>query len=422
MNIFIDLNSYFASVEQQANTFLRGKPVGVCEHSGGIILAASKEAKKLGIKTGTPTWQAKKICPNIVLLPVDPPKIRTLTSRFYRIAEDYSDQVEHVSVDEVSIRVEPCTYQQAVEISKEIKTRIKKEMGEWITCSVGVGENRLLAKIGSDLQKPDGLVVITEQRGINTRNNAELSQDVKVVNKHDLYSVLDLEDVPGIGSGLGSSLRAKGIGSLKQLSRVSRHALYSWYGVNGIWLYDLSRLRDAWKWVNLDERGLHSIGHQYSLQKRNALYKKEQVQGLLWKLTQKVTNRMRTQKVVGRAVHTQLKYVNGASVGGSRRVKDYFNDTPTVMKIVEKNLKDADYKRGVAYTSVTVSGLIEDKKQGILFEKYEKPRRISATLDKINSRFGGFTVKYGPTIEVDSLANDTVGFGRTRERKEWKEE
>ena len=77
--IFADLNSYFATAEQQANPALRGKPIGVCEHSGGIILAPSREAKKLGIKTGTPVWEAKKICPEIILLPVDPAKIRALT-------------------------------------------------------------------------------------------------------------------------------------------------------------------------------------------------------------------------------------------------------------------------------------------------------------------------------------------------------
>ena len=101
--LFIDLNSYFATVEQQANSALRGKPVGVCEHSGGIILAPSREAKSRGVKTAMPVWEAKKICPEIILVPVDPGKIRAMTSRFYRIAEDYSNEVEHVSVDEVSI-------------------------------------------------------------------------------------------------------------------------------------------------------------------------------------------------------------------------------------------------------------------------------------------------------------------------------
>src|SRR3989344_7724409 len=165
--IFADLNSYFATAEQQANPTLRGKPVGVCEHSGGIILAPSKEAKALGIKTGTPTWEAKKICPNIVLLPVDPGKIRAATSRFYRIAESYSDNVEHVSVDEVSINlaVHPSSanwrtteglavFYSAIKVAQEIKQRIKNDLGEWVTCSIGIAENRLLAKIGTNLKKP----------------------------------------------------------------------------------------------------------------------------------------------------------------------------------------------------------------------------------------------------------------------------
>src|SRR3989338_6340279 len=207
--LFVDLNSYFAAAEQQANPKLRGKPVGVCEHSGGIILAASREAKLLGIKTGTPTWEAKKICPNIVLLPVDPSKIRALTSRFYRIAEDYSNDVEHVSVDEVSINLGLCSYPAAVKMAKEIKQRIKEDMGEWITASVGIAESRLLAKIVTELQKPDGLVVIYDQARspvVNAKRSTTGADDnfdgVKIFCKQDLYELLDLQDVPGIGPKL----------------------------------------------------------------------------------------------------------------------------------------------------------------------------------------------------------------------------
>src|SRR3989338_3671622 len=96
--LHLDMNSYFASVEQQANPHLRGRPVGVCEHLGGIIIAPSVEAKRLGIKLGTPVWEAVKICPQIVLLHTDPDKYRHVTRSFLKILDDYADEVEQYSI------------------------------------------------------------------------------------------------------------------------------------------------------------------------------------------------------------------------------------------------------------------------------------------------------------------------------------
>ncbi|HYD91682.1 MAG TPA: hypothetical protein VEA37_09375, partial [Flavobacterium sp.] len=212
--LFIDLNSYFATGEQQANPKLRGRPIGVCEHSGGLILAPSREAKKFGVKTGMPTWEARKICPGIVFTVTNPNQIRALTARFYRIAEQYSADIEHLSVDEVSINLtEVCfSWSEAIEIAKEIKLAIKRDMGEWVTASIGIAESRLLAKIGTDLQKPDGLVLITDEPGIY--------DGAKVVSVPELYDLLELEDVPGIGWRTARNLGQKGIKTLRELSAV----------------------------------------------------------------------------------------------------------------------------------------------------------------------------------------------------------
>src|SRR3989344_3097571 len=101
----IDMNSYFAACEQQANPHLQGKPIGVCEHLGGIIIAPSVEAKRLGIKTGTSVWEARKLCPGIILMRVDPPKVRAITERLYKIFSEYSHLVERYSVDEAFLDI-----------------------------------------------------------------------------------------------------------------------------------------------------------------------------------------------------------------------------------------------------------------------------------------------------------------------------
>src|SRR3989344_8462289 len=137
--LHLDMNSYFASVEQQANPHLRGKPVGVCEHLGGIIIAPSVEAKRLGIKLGTPVWEARKIYPQIVLLPTDPDKYRHVSTGFMKILCDYSDEVEQYSIDEAFVDITKyCSgnFDGALFLGLEIKQRLAREVGEWVSSSI----------------------------------------------------------------------------------------------------------------------------------------------------------------------------------------------------------------------------------------------------------------------------------------------
>src|SRR6266481_8722345 len=151
----IDMNSYFASCEQQANPFLRGNPIGVCEHLGGIIIAPSIEAKKYGIKTAMPVWEAKKLCPKIILMCADPEKYRSITIRFLKIFSLYTEAIDKYSIDEAFLDLTSniktaMTFQkmgdpwkEAKKIALEIKEKIKKEIGVWIRCSIGIGTNKL---------------------------------------------------------------------------------------------------------------------------------------------------------------------------------------------------------------------------------------------------------------------------------------
>lgn len=143
--LHIDMNSYFASCEQQANPFLRGKPIGICEHLGGIIIAPSIEAKKLGIKTGTPVWEARKIYPKILLFKTDPDKYRDTTRKFLNIFYKYTESIQKYSIDEafldlsLEVKSSPDPWARAEEIGKEIKLEMKKYVGDWISCSIGGG-------------------------------------------------------------------------------------------------------------------------------------------------------------------------------------------------------------------------------------------------------------------------------------------
>jgi DNA polymerase-4 len=190
----IDLNSCFASVEQQANHLLRGKPVVVAAYakSYGAILAPSVEAKLYGIKTGMSVKEGLELCPFLIIREADPPKYREVHARFAKLLNEYSDHVISKSIDEFAVSLRSSQSEGGLpnlqKLSAEIKSRIKSEIGDYLGVSIGVSTNQILAKLASGLHKPDGFDVIDSHNfldvyasinlqefcGINVRNEPRL--------------------------------------------------------------------------------------------------------------------------------------------------------------------------------------------------------------------------------------------------------
>jgi len=193
--IHLDINSCFATIEQQANPNLRDKPVAVCAYttSSGCILAASVTAKKLGIKTGMRVKDAKLIYPRLITLLPDPPKYRFVHKKIKRILGEFSNNVIPKSIDEFVFEV---NLKDPIIASIEIKNRIKREIGEYITVSIGISTNRYLAKIASNLQKPDGL------------------SEINKYNFKEIFTKLKLTDLTGVKSGNSRRLNLYGIRTL----------------------------------------------------------------------------------------------------------------------------------------------------------------------------------------------------------------
>ena len=163
--MLLDINSCFATIEQQANPLLRGKEVVVAayENNGGCILAASREAKKLGIKTGWRVGEAQDVCPNLIVLTPDVEKYRFINKALKKILLKFSPEVQAKSIDEFAIDFEGIEGD-LKDIGLKIKAKIKEVLGEWITVSIGIGPNIFLAKVASNLKKPDGLVKINKDK------------------------------------------------------------------------------------------------------------------------------------------------------------------------------------------------------------------------------------------------------------------
>lgn len=186
--MLLDINSCFATIEQQANPLLRGKPLVVAAYPtpSGCILASSVEAKKLGIKTGMRVRDGQAIYPRLIVLPCDPDKYRHVHHQLFRLLSDYTSSVTPRSIDEFALHFDPSFIAKysLLEIATEIKSRIKTEIGDWLTVSIGIGPNRFLAKMGSNLQKPDGLVEISLNNFLLIYQKLNLT-DLHGIKKHN---------------------------------------------------------------------------------------------------------------------------------------------------------------------------------------------------------------------------------------------
>ncbi len=493
------MNSYFASVEQQDNLSWRGKPVGVCEHLGGIIIAASVEAKKWGIKTGTPVWEAKKLYPKIILTQTHAERYRFYTRRFLKVVGDYTDKVEKYSIDECFLdltrvcnvrnffspsranpnapedeprdllyQTDPSTprpfgyaqgdpelnrtgrmhslvgmgqfsidpFEEAANIAREIKRRFKTEVGDWLRCSVGIADNKALAKIASDLKKPDGLTVIHNgcvgEDIILPRQRADdirpYSADCLVLSKGDLYHQLKLTDVPGIGRRQERNLNELGIKTLKDLRDFPRSHLVARFGrVAGHHLYNLGQLEGTWKAEVHQEQEIKSMGHMYTLPQE--FRKPEFFVPVLYKLCEMVGRRLRKKQLMGNVISCYYHDKDYQGFGDSKKLRYFLQDGREIflecLKMIKPGvgagLKPAPTGiypinvAGIKLIGVTVAGLRPYIHQMSLFGDIERQRALVAALDDINDKYGEFTVLRAQMMAAGKAFRDSVGFGRVKE-------
>ncbi len=285
--LHLDLNSCFATVEQQANPLLRGKPVAVAAYNspGGCILAPSIEAKKLGIKTGMRVREGKEICPSLIVLSSDPNKYRFVNRRLLALLQEYSSEVYVRSIDEMVIDFtnSPHKKNNLTNIALEIKKRIRAEIGEWLSVSVGIAPNRFLAKLASSLKKPDGLVTIDHTNIIST------------------LSKIKLEDIHGIKSRNSLRLNLNAIYTPVDFFNANISTLKKAFGgITGYYWY----LRMHGFEIDSIEFSRKSYGNSYHLYKFTNNTK--ELSQILCKLSEKTGRRLRKAGYIAKGVHVSV--------------------------------------------------------------------------------------------------------------------
>ncbi len=391
----IDLNSCFASIEQQANPLLRDKPIAVAAYDSpnGCILAPSIEAKRFGIKTGMRVKDAKNLYKGLIVLTPDPPKYRIVQRRFLEIFKSYSPTVSAKSIDEAVIDFHGVKLKKDIsEIGIEIKQRIREEIGEWISSNVGISTNRFLAKLAASLHKPDGLDVITHENLIET------------------YKNVGLRDLHGINFRYEARLNSFGIFTPLDFFNAPLTLLKKrvFKGISGYYWY--LRLR-GWEIDSIDFKR-RSFGQSYALKYKTADSKK--LYPLLLKLCEKMARRIRKNNLTARGVHVACSYTDGTYWHKGEMSSNALYSTFEFYEKAKEILEKSPQRKSVAKLAVSAYGLVpRTPVQQTLFEsKTTKLRILSKALDKVNDMFGEYTIAPATMLGLKSEIIDRIAFGK----------
>lgn len=397
--LHIDFDSFFASVEQQCNPSLQGKPIGVTAQNGRTcIIASSKEAKVLGIKTGARSYEAKRICPSIILVPADFVKYFEVSKKFLNICKDYSPHVELFSIDEVFMDITSTQnlFGGIYGIVNKIKLRIKKEIGERITVSIGISHNKLLAKLASGLKKPNGIFEIKKEDVENIYKNAKLT------------------DICGIGERIKARLNKIGIYTLLELKRASLEKLVLEFGkCEAYFLKNIGLAIDANPVISYyAPLGVKSISRNYCLPKNE--YNKRIVLQNIYELCEEIGIKLRRLNKKARTVFLRL---NGSLNYRGQKTKTVFFDTGReIFEVCEILMKQWQWSY-IRMISIGVSNLEEEKNAPLsLFDSAKqnsssnKNRRLVSVIDSINNRFGNHTIRNGFLLYADKLTTTPNGY------------
>ena len=400
--LFVDFNSYFASVEQQDEPRLRGRPVGVVPVMAETTccIAASYEAKAFGVKTGTPVWEARERCPDIVLIEGRP-------ARYVEVHHRLMDAIQHCiphdkppSIDEV-----PCWLlgrerqrENAEAIAGDIKRTLLDRGFDAIRCSIGIAPNEFLAKTASDMQKPDGLTVL---------EMADLP--------HRLHA-LELRDFCGIGPSMERRLHRAGIRSTEQLCNATReHLRAAWGSIEGerYWL----QLRGFHLPRRETQRG--SVGHSHVLGPELRNY--DGARSVLFKLLAKAAMRLRKEQFLAGGLAIRVRFVGMDKRFERDLAFAPIDDTPTLLKLLGRELEALERalasgrwnpKRypplSVAVTLVQLEA--RGSVSGELMPERQRSREMSAVLDKINQRYGNNALYFGAM--QNALSQQAAQIGR----------
>jgi DNA polymerase-4 len=370
MILHIDMDAFFASIEQAVNPRLKGKPLIVGSRGNKlhtVVCAASYEAKRLGIGSGMPTREALKICPDLEFVAAEQGKYIWTSEQILGLLKEYGYTVDYVSIDE--FRLDAGNLKNPVSLAKTIQEQIYANFN--ITASVGIAGNCLLAKLASKLNKPNGIAEIASSNLVQVLNNTPAGK------------------LCGVGAKTKALLDAAGIKTCLDLYQKSPRFLEGLFGQYGLNLYASLHSEESLEGSGSFEKP-KSIGHSYTLPR--ATKTPGFIRAWIRLLSEMVAQRLRQDNLISGTVHLWL---NGPEIGNFGAQKTFEIPTNDGQEIYSRSLKimaRAGLKEPRIRALGVTCGSLRTAQAGALFEEIKRREVLLATMDKINSRFGDSTI------------------------------
>lgn len=378
----LDMNSFFASVEQAYNPELKGKPVAVAgnpKERKGIIITCSYEARAYGVYTTMPVWEAKRKCPSLLFVTPTFERYRIASQAMFEILRDYTDQVEPVSIDEGYVDVSDIVEgKEAIDLAKTIQNRIKRELD--LPCSIGIAPNKFLAKMASGMKKPMGITILRRR-------------DVPRV----LWP-LDVGDMHGVGEKTAAKLKAQDIHSIADLAKLTEKQAHALLGKQGEKLWRRSHGIDT---RPIDPDSIYdrkSVGNSMTLSFDET--SGTELNKHIEKLSKKVAARLKEKGYVGYTVHVQIRYHDWTNKSKSRSFKEPVYRLEDIERHAKRLFQQLWNKEPVRLVGVTVQQLKEPGEitEQLTFDSYQKivkEEPVRALLSELQQRFGDKSIQKG---------------------------
>lgn len=378
--IHVDMDAFYASVEQLDNPDLRDKPVivGGDPKQRGVVSAASYEARKFGVHSAMPMTQAIRLCPDAIVLPVRMERYAELSQQIHAIFQQFTPQIEPISLDEAFLDVTGSRrlFGSAEMIGRTIKEQIREQLG--LAASVGIAPNKFLAKLASDLDKPDGFVVVTEE------------------NKQQILDPLPVSHIWGIGKVTEKALKSEGITTIKQLRETPIEILRNVFGDQVHHMLRLAR--------GVDNRPVESSCKAKSISSEQTfatdITDKDILLDVLLHQVEDVAQRLRLNGLEARTITLKLRYGDFHTMTRSSTFARSTNITKTLWEEAQKvflqwHKKSAGALRLLGFGASGLQKVGTTQRQ--LFEEpeMERQRRLDAAFDRIRDKFGHDALRRG---------------------------
>jgi DNA polymerase-4 len=397
--LHVDMNSFYASVEVAYDPSLKGKPLAIAgnpEERRGIIVTCSYEARALGIKTTMPLWEAKRLCPQLIVKTPNFDRYRTASLAMFDYLRTYTTIIQPVSIDEGYMDISEC-YQLGTPL--EIAQKIQKELMEKLKlpCSIGIAPNKFLAKMASDMKKPLGITVLRKR-------------DVK----HILWP-LPVAEMHGVGAKTAEKLKPINILTIGDLAKGDPIQLKALLGING------ERLKS--KANGIDDRHVDpdaiyefkSIGNSTTL--RADTTNEQEILQVLNSLAESVSRRLKRKESLARTIQLTIRYFDRKTITRSRKINNPIVESKDILKIILQLWKKHWNEEPVRLLGITTQDLIEKTaayKQLDLFsyEEDAKKEPLYQTIEKLKSKFGQEVIKKGLPAKTEESRTKGTSFNK----------